>query len=258
MDGEAVGAAAWKASPRGVLIALLAIHVLAHIDRNMLLGFSPQITRDLALSNAQYGLLAGAAWVLSFGVMAVLMGALADRFSRTRVMAAGILIWSVCTGASGAAQSFQQMLAARFLVASGEAALVPAAVSLIAELFGAERRSTAAGVFFTGIPLGIGASFLLAGTLGASHGWRGTFALLGVIGAVIALPLLLLEDRRGSAGVAQRGPAFGEQLRSVLEQLRAKRSLIFVITGFVLVQFVFGEHREFGRRAVRVFESPSE
>src|SRR5262252_10326866 len=95
----------WKGSPRAVLITLLVIHVLAHVDRNMLLGFSPQITRDLAISNAQYGFLAGAVWVLSFGFMAVFLGNLADRFSRTKVIACGILIWSVCTAASGAAQN---------------------------------------------------------------------------------------------------------------------------------------------------------
>jgi spore maturation protein SpmA len=43
----------WKNSPRAVLVALLVIQLVAHVDRNMLLGFSPQITRDLALSNAQ-------------------------------------------------------------------------------------------------------------------------------------------------------------------------------------------------------------
>ncbi|MGN5480777.1 MFS transporter [Cupriavidus basilensis] len=142
----------------------MTIHLLAHIDRNMLLGFSPQIIKDLAINNAQYGFLAGAVWVLSFGVMAMIMGALADRFSRTRIIAAGILIWSVCTWASGHAQSFEQMAIARFFVASGEAALVPAAVSLLAELFPEKRRGTAMGLFFMGIPLGIGCSFLLAGT----------------------------------------------------------------------------------------------
>ena len=102
----------WKDSPRVVLAFLLLVHVVAHIDRNMLLGFSPQITHDLALSNAQYGFLAGAVWVLSFGVMALVMGSLADRFSGTKVMAAGILIWSVCTAASGAAQNFERFAAA--------------------------------------------------------------------------------------------------------------------------------------------------
>jgi hypothetical protein len=50
----------WKQSPHAMPIALLVIHVIAHIDRNMLLGFSPQITQDLAISNAQYRFRAGA------------------------------------------------------------------------------------------------------------------------------------------------------------------------------------------------------
>jgi predicted MFS family arabinose efflux permease len=229
----------WKDSPRGVLIALLAIHVLAHIDRNMLLGFSPQITRDLALSNAQYGFLTGAVWVLSFGVMAVFMGTLADRFSRTRVMAAGILVWSACTIGSGTAQSFEQMALARFFVASGEAALVPAAVSLLAELFGAARSGSALGIFFMGIPLGIGLSFLLAGTFGASEGWRTTFTLLGVVGVAISVPLLLLRDHRGAQGEAERGAPFRQQLRGVLAAVRASRSVQATIAGFVLVHLVF-------------------
>lgn len=232
----------WKDSPRAVLFALLVVHVLAHIDRNMLLGFSPQITVDLALNNAQYGFLAGAVWVLSFGVMALVMGTLADRYSRTKVMAAGILIWSVCTAASGAAQSFEQMVLARFFVASGEAALVPAAVSLLMEIFKPERRSTAAGVFFMGIPLGIGLAFLLAGTLGATHGWRDTFYALGVIGVVIALPLPLLKDRRapqGEAAHAVRGEPFFRQMAAVLAALRGNPQVLQTIVGFVLVHMVF-------------------
>ncbi|HRP27223.1 MAG TPA: MFS transporter [Burkholderiaceae bacterium] len=235
----------WKQYPRAVLLALLVVHVLAHIDRNMLLGFSPQITADLALSNAQYGLLTGAVWVLSFGAMALFMGSLADRFSRTKVMAAGILIWSVCTAASGAAQNFEQMVLARFFVASGEAALVPAAVSLLMDLFEPERRGTAAGVFFMGIPLGIGLAFVLAGTLGALHGWRDTFMMLGVIGVVIALPLLVLKDRRdangsgAAAGEQTRGAPFLNQLRETLETLRANPQVVWTIVGFVLVHMVF-------------------
>lgn len=238
----------WKDSPRAVLFGLLVVHVLAHIDRNMLLGFSPQITKDLALNNAQYGFLAGAVWVLSFGVMALFMGSLADRFSRTRVMAAGILIWSACTAASGAAQSFEQMVAARFLVASGEAALVPAAVSLLMEIFKPERRGSAAGVFFMGIPLGIGLSFLLAGTLGVTQGWRGTFWQLGVIGVAIALPMLLLQDRRdvparpgeaGASGDVERGAPFLQQMRNLLAALRGNPQVMLTIVGFVLVHMVF-------------------
>jgi len=228
----------WKDSPRVVLAFLLVVHMIAHIDRNMLLGFSPQITGELGITNAQYGFLAGAVWVLSFGIMAVFMGSLADRFSRTKVIAAGILIWSVCTAASGAAQNFEQMVAARFFVASGEAALVPAAVSLLAELFREDRRGGAMGVFFMGIPLGVGLAFLLAGTVGATFGWRSTFTVLGVIGAVLALPALLLKDSRdGSA--AEHGAPFFQQMRAVLGAVRASPTVMFTIIGFVLAHLVF-------------------
>lgn len=229
----------WKDHPRTVLVSLLVIHVLAHIDRNMLLGFSPQITRDLALSNAQYGFLTGAVWVLSFGVMAVFLGAMADRFSRVRVMAAGILVWSACTAASGMAHSFGGMVAARFLVASGEAALVPAAVSLLMEVFAPHRRGSAIGVFFTGIPLGIGLSFVLAGTLGASQGWRSTFFGLGVAGVAIALPLLLLPDRRAAHVAASRGAPLLQQMRDVFATLKSTPTVLWTMTGFVLVHMVF-------------------
>jgi predicted MFS family arabinose efflux permease len=229
----------WKKSPSAVLGSLLLIHLLAHIDRNMLLGFSPQIIADLNLSNAQYGFLVGAVWVLSFGVMALFMGSLADRFSRTRVIAAGVLIWSVCTWASGHAQSFEQLVVARFFVASGEAALIPAAVALLAELFSESRRSTAMGVFYMGIPMGIGCSFLLAGTFGASHGWRTSFDVLGIIGAVIAVLLVFLKDDRGQLASHERGAPFVQQIRSVLGIVRDRPALLLIIIGFVLVHFAF-------------------
>lgn len=232
----------WKNHPRAVMACLLALHVLAHIDRNMLLGFSPQITRDLSLSNAQYGLLAGAVWVLSYGVMALVMGSFADRYSRTRVMAAGILIWSVCTAASGAARSFEAMVAARFLVASGEAALVPAAVSLIAELFSKRRRGSAMGVFFMGVPLGIGFSFMLAGTIGATYGWRDTFFALGVVGSVVALLISMLKDERDApmtVAAEERGAPLPQQLRAVWSVMRGNPTLTQTVVGFVLIHFIF-------------------
>jgi MFS family permease len=229
----------WKKSPPAVLASLLVIHVLAHIDRNMLIGFSPQIIKDLALSNAQYGFLAGAVWVLSFGVMAMFMGTLADRFSRTRVIAAGLLIWSLCTWVSGHAQSFEQVIVARFFVASGEAALVPAAVALLAEVFSEKRRGMAMGLFFMGIPLGIGGSFLLAGSFGATHGWRTLFYVLGIAGVAIAMPLALLKEDRGQLAPQERGAAFLPQVLAVLRIVGGNRALSFTIVGIVLINLVF-------------------
>lgn len=230
--------------PRLVLGVLLFINVIGYIDRAMLLGFSPQITGDLQLSNTQFGLLTGAVWVLSYGVMTVICGSMADRYSRTRLISVGMFIWSACTAASGMADTFGHMVLARMLVASGEAALVPAGTSLIADLFNAKNRSTANGLFFTGIPLGIGIAYLLSGTLGVSIGWRNSFILLGVAGAAISIVLWFIKDdlpRRGddhgeSGAPAQKITAKMQAL-AVLRTFAERPVLIFTLIGFVCVHF---------------------
>lgn len=229
----------WKKKPVAILMCLLLIHVMAHIDRNMLLGFSPQIVRDLALSHAQYGFLVGSVWVLSFGAMAMFMGTLADRFSRPRVIAAGMLIWSACTFASGYAHSFEQMVIARFFVASGEAALVPAAAALLAEVFPERKRGLALGIFFMGIPIGVGCSFLLAGSFGSEHGWRTTFHVLGAIGVAMVLPLALLKDDRDPHPSQERDIAVPGQAFALLRVVVGNATMRYTIVGFLLVNLMY-------------------
>jgi predicted MFS family arabinose efflux permease len=136
------------------------------------------------------------------------------------------------------------MALARFFVATGEAALVPAAVSLLADVFSPARRGAATGIFFIGIPVGIGLSFVIAGWLGDSLGWRGSFKMLGIIGAVLTIPLLLLSDTRGgsrqeSADGDERGAPFAQQLRDLIGVLSITPVLRQTIIGFILVHFAF-------------------
>lgn len=236
-----------KDYPRLVLGVLLFINIIGYVDRSMLLGFSPQIVGDLKLSNTQFGLLTGAVWVVSYGIMAVICGSMADRYSRTRIISVGMLIWSACTAASGFAETFGHMVAARVLVASGEAALVPAGTSLIADLFDERRRSSANGLFFTGIPLGIGLAYLVSGTIGASVGWRQSFVILGVLGIIVSAILWFVrDDVRKSPGGAQAPEDGGKQVgkikagaqfRAVLRTFAERPVLIFTLAGFVCVHF---------------------
>jgi predicted MFS family arabinose efflux permease len=226
-----------KRHPWLVLAALLFLHVIAHVDRNILVGFSPQITAELALSNTQFGFLAGPVWVLSYGLMAPFLGSLADRYGRPRIMAAGIAVWSLCTAASGVAHDFGQIALARFFVASGEAALIPAAIALLGDVFDERRRGTAAGVFFMGIPIGIGLAFVLAGVAGTTLGWRGTFTALGLIGVVVSVPLAFVRDERSKLAHVVGEPLLA-QLGSVAAVMRASPRVVFATTGFIMVQLI--------------------
>lgn len=231
-----------KLYPRSVLSALLLINILGYVDRALILGFSPQITGELHLSNTQFGLLNGAIWVLSYGVMAMVCGSLADRYSRTRLISIGMLIWSVCTAASGLTENFNHMVLARFLVATGEAALVPAGTALLADLFDVKHRSTANGLFFMGVPLGIGLAYVFSGTLGVELGWRGTFYLLGGIGAVLAVAVWFVKDDARDPDHAHKASELPKlsartQIQQVRQTLTERPVLIFIIMGFVGVHF---------------------
>ena len=243
-----------------VLAVLVFINVLAYADRSMLTAFAPQITAELALTNTQYGILTGPVWVFAFGGMAMLFGSLADRHSRPLIIACGMVIWSACTVASGWAHGFGQMVAARFLVASGEAALVPAATAIIAEVFDERRRGTVNGLFFFGLPLGIGCAYLVSGTIGEVLGWRNTYYLLGAIGIAIALPIAFVPDERTRDHPEEYGEPFLRQVRALVGELAVRPAVWMVIAGFVFAHVVFAQNpyvplwlvRERGADAVHI------
>lgn len=218
---------------------LFLMHLIAHIDRNLLVAFAPQIIGELSISNSQFGFLAGAVWVLSYSTASILAGALSDRYSRTRILAVAVLIWSGCTVASGFAMSFGQMTLARLLVACGEAGLVPPALSLLLDLFSARRLSTASGVFFMGLPLGIGGAFVIAGISGEALGWRGSFYLLGALGVLLAVPMLLVRDERVARVPEPDQRGFPQQFRTAWADLKATPVVIYTMFGFVVIHIMF-------------------
>ncbi len=229
-----------KRHPWVVLGVLLFINIIAYVDRTLLISFAPAITAELGLSDTQFGFLSGAVWVLSFGFMALFFGSLADRFGRPRIIAAGIFVWSLCTAASGFAESFTQMTVARFFVATGEAALVPAATALLSELFDARHRSTANGIFFIGLPLGLGLAFVISGTFGAAIGWRHTYLALGAVGLAIAVALAFVHEER-EAHPEELGEPFLRQIRGVLRELSHRPAVMLVIAGFVIIHVILAE-----------------
>ena len=183
-----------RRTPWGLLLFLLLLHVINQIDRQLVAGFASDIMHDLDLSRSQFALIAGLAFSGVYAVAAVAAGLLADRVGRVPVLTTGVAIWSLFTGMAGLAQGFGSMLAARPFVAAGEASLVPTATNIILARTPDALKSGAIGVFFAGIPLGIGGSFLIAGKLGPILGWRGCFLLMAGIGVFATLLVARIKD----------------------------------------------------------------
>ena len=80
-------------------------------------------------------------------------------------------MWSTFTAGCGLVTNFAQLLLMRIGVGVGEASLSPAAYSLITDYFPPERRSTAQGIYATGIFIGGGIALAVGGTV---IGWADT------------------------------------------------------------------------------------
>ena len=109
---------------------LLAAYTVSFLDRQLLTLLVQPIKADLGLSDTQIGILQGPAFALFYATMGLPLGWLADRVNRVHLMAVAIAFWSLMTFLCGFATDYTHLLLARFGVGFGEAALVPAAVSL--------------------------------------------------------------------------------------------------------------------------------
>ena len=225
-----------------ILGFLMLLSILNMIDRNLLSSFGPQIVEDLQLTDSQFGLLTGMIFVFFYAVMGLFMGGLVDRFHRPRIIAVGLLLWSALTAFSGMAKSFTQIGVARLLVGVGESSLTPASLSMLSDLFPQRKRGLAAGIYYLGVPLGAGGSFIIAGLLGPSLGWRNCFLLLGALGVVMTIPLFFMRDPERGAQDAVREimPLEQSTLADLWRYLLKSPALMLTMAGAVFLHIPIG------------------
>lgn len=195
-----------------VALTLCLAYVVSVLDRYIMSVVLEPMKRDLNLSDTQLGILNGISLVLVYSVASIPIGRLADISNRRNIIIIGILFWSACTIASGFMSSFEGLLAARLGVGLGEAALIPAAMSILAAYFRRDVLNRAVAVFTSGASFGRAAAFLGGGALLAIWGaqgqvllaalppfrpWQALFVLAGLTGFVVAaLCLTIVEPPR--------------------------------------------------------------
>ena len=204
-----------------VVAILIATAVLSYTDRQVLSLLVDPIRGDLGISDTQISLLLGTAFAVVYGIAGIPLGYLADRTSRRNLIFAGVSVWSLGTIACGFSHNFAEIFASRIVVGLGEAALSPAAISLISDYFPASRRGTAVGFFLSGIAMGNGAAILIGGgvlhaielgaltatPLASEAPWRLVLLLIGGPGLLWALVILLIREpiRRATETAAASG-----------------------------------------------------
>lgn len=225
------------------ILGLLAfINVLNFVDRQLLASFANFIVPDLELSNTQFGLLTGFAFIVFYSFMGLFMGVLADRLHRPRLLAFGLALWSGLTAASGAARGFTSMLIPRMLIGIGESAATPTAISMLADRFPARRMGFAASIYYMGVPIGVAISLLIAGYLGPAIGWRACFYGLGVLGLLVAFGLLFLGETPRKGIAKQNAPKMRmrDSMALLTTALKNSPALSCTILGGIAFHFVLG------------------
>jgi MFS family permease len=193
------------------MLLLFLSAIVYSIDKGIVGVLAEPIRREFAIGDTEMGLLLGLAYSLLSGILGLGLGHLVDRSHRFRLLAGCILLWSVATIACGLARGFADFFVFRMLVGLGEAALAPAAVSLIADMFAPGQRGRALSAYLIGASIGSGLSSIIPGWLVTQDfggllagGWRGAFVFCGALGIPLAVLLVWIAEpgRRGLAGGA--------------------------------------------------------
>jgi MFS family permease len=232
-------AVAWYAT--GVLAFMFWMSIL---DRFILSLLVAPLRRDMGITDTQFALLNGTAFIVTFALLGLAAGALADRFNRRSIIFLGVTIWSLATAACGVTHNFAQLFLARIGVGAGEAALNPCATSMLADFFPRERLTLATAMYAIGGTVGAGMAFLVGGTIislvsrhdvvaipliGDVRSWQAVFIIIGVPGLALSLLIFTISEpvRRGKTNLVPAGLSWRRAYGALLKFMNARRRFFF-------------------------------
>ena len=175
------------------LALLLAINLLNYIDRFVLAAVEENIRGTFGINKTQSGYFA-TAFIVSYMVLAPVLGWLADRTSRWVLIGASVLVWSAATAASGLAGSFVVMLITRAFVGVGEAGYGPAAPTIISDLYPLKRRGSVLAWFYMAIPVGSALGYVIGEKVSLHMGWRWAFYIVTIPGVLLGIWCFVMKD----------------------------------------------------------------
>lgn len=252
---------------------LFVAYTFSFVDRFILTLLIEPIKNDFNLSDTGVSLLVGFAFVIFYTFLGIPIGRLADRVNRRNLIAAGITLWSCMTALCGMARGFGTLFAARVGVGVGEAALSPAAYSMIADLFPPKKLGKALSVYTAGAFAGVGLALIVGGLvvqaissspymslpiIGTIKSWQAPFFIVGLPGLLVAALMYTVKEPKRREQISDNSEQKNEvvSLREAFDYI-GNRWKIYLshFFGFALlgvssnVLFVWGPHilvRSFG------------
>lgn len=226
-DARDAGTERVPAAAHGLLLLLMIANVSSLLDRSIMSMLVEPITATFGISYVEFGLLHGLAFAVLYSLLGIPIGRAVDQFNRVRILSCGIFVWSLMTALCGMAWNFTTLFLARVGVGVGEAALNPAAYSLLADSYPRRYLARAIGTFMISGSLGFGLSFAIGGllvsafadtptvvmpVLGAIASWKIIFIIVAVPGLAMALVMYAVPEPSRKGGLtdgAKRAEGIG-------------------------------------------------
>ena len=169
-----------------ILAMLVILGMVTFLDRINISVAGSSIMHDLGLSPAEWGWVQSA-FILSYGLMQIPMGALGDRYGHRKILAAIVLWWSAFTAFTGLAGGLASLLVIRFMFGIGEAGSSPCSTGVISRWFEKHEVGKAQGYVWAASRMGGALTPFVVIPVMAWVGWRAAFYLLGALGVVWAV-----------------------------------------------------------------------
>jgi len=202
----------------GIVVLLLLSVCINYIDRGSLSVAAPVLSEEFSLSPRQLGYLLSA-FFWSYTGLQLVVGWLVDRGDVKRVYAVGFLVWSLAMAATGLANSFTALFAARLVLGVGESVFLPSVSRIVVRLFPSERRGLPNALVDVGTKIGPALSIYLGGMLLRDYGWRALFIGIGLTSLLWLLPWLYAMPSEPPQPSEHRAP--GPDMMEILARREA-------------------------------------
>ena len=201
-----------------VVAAVSLLQIGSYIDRQVITLLVEPMRRDFGIGDTEVSLLLGFAFAVFYALMAVPAGRLADRYSRVTLIVISVIFWTFATLWCMVAEGYRGLFVARMLVGMGEAALIPAAFSLLSDYFRPGKlglaTSTVTGASFlgSGIALAAGgfiisrlpaAEFVTLPVFGDIRSWQLAFGFASIPSVIFLGLFLFVREPARSGRLAQ-------------------------------------------------------
>ncbi|MCH7899608.1 MAG: MFS transporter [Acidobacteria bacterium] len=170
--------------------------VLETIDETILNVALPTLQQELGASASGLQWMVNS-YILVFGGLLLIMGALGDRFGRARMLQAGLVVFGVASLAAAFVDTTGQLIAARAVMGAGAAMMMPATLSIIVDVFKGKERAKAISIWAALAGIGLFLGPVLGGLLLANFYWGSVFLVnVPIAGLALVATMFLVPDSR--------------------------------------------------------------